>query len=120
MKPAPGAPDEVLDYYNAVIARLESEQQIRELEAGSGKNSIRSGNQAAVIEAVEMLSGDQSSRQVGDPVRFQVDIAVNEDLDELTVGLLILGIGWVMMCSAPIPGIWAPAANNSVSMNIVG
>ena len=86
-----GAPDEVLDYYNAVIARLESEQQIRELEAGTGKNSIRSGNQAAVIEAVEMLSGDQSSRavQVGDPVRFQVDIAVNEDLDELTVGLLI-------------------------------
>ena len=70
-----GAPDEVLDYYNAVIARLESEQQIRELEAGTTKSSIRSGNQAAVIEAVEMRSGDQSSRavRVGDPVRFQVD-----------------------------------------------
>jgi len=87
-----GAPDDVLDYYNAVIARLESEQHIRELEAdGIHHSPIRSGNQAAVIDTVDLIADHHSVRavRIGDPVQIQVNLAVNTDLDELTVGLLI-------------------------------
>lgn len=73
-----------------------------------------------MIEAVEMFSGDQSSRavQVGDPVRFQVDIAVNADIDELTVGLLIRDrLGNDVFGT----NTWhlAPAANSPVLMSAV-
>ncbi|MCU0806737.1 MAG: ABC transporter ATP-binding protein [Candidatus Contendobacter sp.] len=86
-----GDPDDVLDYYNAVIARLESEQHIRELETDAAKSAIRSGNQAAVIETVELESAGQSVRavRIGDPVQFLIDLGVNADLEELTVGILI-------------------------------
>lgn len=86
-----GDPDDVLDYYNAVIARLESEQHIRELETDATKSAIRSGNQAAVIETVELESAGQSVRavRIGDPVQFLIDLGVNADLEELTVGILI-------------------------------
>ena len=57
-----GAPDDVLDYYNAVIARLESEQHIRELEAdGIHHSPIRSGNQAAVIDTVDLIADHHSA-----------------------------------------------------------
>ncbi len=86
-----GAPDEVLDYYNAIIARQEADQHIREVESETQKSIIRSGNQAAVIEGVDMVLGGQCARaaRVGDAVSFQVDIGVQQDLDELTVGILI-------------------------------
>jgi lipopolysaccharide transport system ATP-binding protein len=86
-----GAPDEVLDYYNAIIARQEVDQKIREVETETQKNIIRSGNQAAVIERVDLMLSGQSVRVVrtGETVRFRVECIVNQDLDELTVGILI-------------------------------
>jgi lipopolysaccharide transport system ATP-binding protein len=86
-----GSPDEVLDYYNAIIARQEADQHIRQVESETRRSVVRSGNQAAVIEAVDLVLGGQSARavQVGDAVRFRVDCVVQQDLDELTVGFLI-------------------------------
>lgn len=86
-----GSPDDVLDYYNALIAQQEANQRIREIAADDQKTNIRSGNQAAIIDAVDMRSGDWSTRavRVGDPVRFRVDMTINADIEELTVGLLI-------------------------------
>lgn len=87
-----GLPDEVLDYYNAVIARQEADQKIREVESESRQSTIiRSGNQAAVITAVDMLQQDQSVRavRIGESIYFQIDCAINQYLDELTVGLVI-------------------------------
>lgn len=86
-----GAPDDVLDYYNAIIARQETDQHIRQVESETRRSVIRSGNQAAVIEAVDLLLGEQSVRavQIGEAVRFRVDCVIQEDLDELTVGFLI-------------------------------
>ncbi len=86
-----GSPDDVLDYYNAIIAKQEADQQIREVESATQKSVIRSGNRAAVIEDVDMVLGGQSSRavRVGEAVRFQVDIAIQQDMEELTVGILI-------------------------------
>lgn len=86
-----GSSDEVLDYYNAVIARQEADQHIREVESATQKNIIRSGNQAAVIEMADMVQQDQSVRavRIGEAVRFRVECAINQDLDELTAGFLI-------------------------------
>jgi lipopolysaccharide transport system ATP-binding protein len=52
---------------------------------------IRSGNQAALIQAVDMLENNQSIRavRIGDSVTFRVEIQIDDNLPELTVGLLI-------------------------------
>ena len=86
-----GAPDDVLDYYNAIIARQEADQHIRQVESETRRSVIRSGNQAAVIEAVDLVQGEHSVRavQVGAAVQFWVDCLIQQDLDELTVGFLI-------------------------------
>ena len=86
-----GSPDEVLDYYNALIAKQEADQEIRQVESEIGKNIIRSGNQAAVIEDVEMLLDGQSVRavRIGETVCFRVQIGIQQALDELTVGILL-------------------------------
>lgn len=86
-----GEPDTILDYYNAIIAKQEADQQIREVESDARKSVIRSGSRAAVIEFVDMLDARHSVRavRVGDLARFRLDVAIREDLAELTVGLLI-------------------------------
>lgn len=86
-----GAPDNVLDYYNAIIVKQTADQQIREAEPGERKNAIRSGNQAAVIESADMLSKDSSVRAVrsGDLIQFRLKIVAYNYLEDLTVGLLI-------------------------------
>lgn len=84
-------PDAVLDYYNAIIAKQQADQQIREVESTTQKSNIRSGNQAVVIEAVDMLIGGQSARaaRVGESVDFQLAIAAQQYLSEITTGILI-------------------------------
>lgn len=86
-----GYPDDVLDYYNAIIAKQEADQQIREVESDTLKQVIRSGNQAALIQSVDMLESNQSVRavRIGDSVIFRVEILVNDHIQDLTVGLLI-------------------------------
>ncbi|MBK7984884.1 MAG: Wzt carbohydrate-binding domain-containing protein [Candidatus Competibacteraceae bacterium] len=86
-----GEPDTILDYYNAIIAKQEADQQIREVESDARKSVIRSGSRAAVIEFVDMLDARHSVRavRVGDLARFRLEVAIREDLAELTVGLLI-------------------------------
>ncbi len=84
-------PDAVLDYYNAIIAKQQADQQIREVESTTQKSNIRSGNQAVAIEAVDMLIGGQSVRaaRVGESVDFQLAIAAQQYLSEITSGILI-------------------------------
>ncbi|HHW78742.1 MAG TPA: ABC transporter ATP-binding protein [Xanthomonadaceae bacterium] len=86
-----GEPDNILDYYNAIIATQAADQQIREVESDVQKSVIRSGNQAAVIQTVDMLDTNGSVRavRIGDPVRFRAHVVVSEKLAELTVGFLI-------------------------------
>lgn len=86
-----GTPDDVLDYYNALIAKQEIDHKIREVESSTGKDAIRSGNQAALMESVDLLANGQSVRavQIGDAVRFQVYISIQQDIEELTAGILI-------------------------------
>lgn len=87
-----GSPVEVLDFYNAIIARREKEAEVRQAEAETGQSMTRSGGGQAKIQALEMLD-DQGqpirTALVGQTVSFHVCVEVNGDIDQLTAGVLI-------------------------------
>ena len=86
-----GAPDAVLDYYNAMIAAQRADYEIRQTEGVTGKQVTRSGTSEAVIEKVDLLFNGQSTRSArsGDGVVIELSILAQADLDELTAGILI-------------------------------
>jgi lipopolysaccharide transport system ATP-binding protein len=87
-----GAPDSVLDYYNAIIAKQEADYKISQDEATYGRNrTTRSGNCKAQILGVHLLQNGAEVRavQTGERVTVRVEIQINEKLDELTVGFLL-------------------------------
>ena len=86
------APDAVLDYYNAIIARREVEQAIRVEESETGKRITRSGSQDASIRAVDLIDAQgHSARAIRacEAAEIVVDVEVRRNLPELTVGVMI-------------------------------
>lgn len=85
-----GPPAEVLDYYNAEIARRQADYEIREA-TGSAKRSIRSGSFDAEIAAVSMLVADRNMHTIvaGEAVRFLVTARTHRPIRSLTCGILI-------------------------------
>lgn len=82
-------PADVLDYYNALIARYEVDSAIREgAPEGSG---TRSGNGAVHIALADLLSEGESMRAIvaGKPVRIQLRLQARRPLEDFTIGLLI-------------------------------
>ena len=88
-----GAPDQVLEYYNAAIAQREAEYQIRSVEmATPGQPRTRSGDRKATIESVDLVDASGASVRAmpsNAPVRIRIELAVHAPLDALTVGFLI-------------------------------
>lgn len=88
-----GRPDEVLDYYNAIIAKREADYQIREVERVGGRpRTTRSGDQAASIDSVEMedLAGNASRAFLSNGrARLRVRFRAHQALPRVTVGFLI-------------------------------
>ncbi len=85
-----GAPDEVLDYYNALIAK-QAEYTIRQAEGLGGKVATRSGNRQAEIIEVDVMYLGESARAIpqGAAVVIRVIAAAHEEIAELTVGILV-------------------------------
>lgn len=86
-----GSPDEVLDYYNALIAEREN-STVRVAEHGSGRQQVVSGTGEAVVEAVELhdSSGHRVEHvEVGAEVVLKVDVLVREDIPRLVLGYMI-------------------------------
>lgn len=83
-------PDAVLDYYNAMISVKHADSAIRQTERETGRTETRSGSNAARIERVELLCGGRSVRafRSGDPAVVRLDIAIEQDIPELTAGIL--------------------------------
>jgi lipopolysaccharide transport system ATP-binding protein len=83
------APDAVLDYYNAMIARRESERAIEQVETQAGRKATRSGNRKAYASAVELLQDGKPARalRVGSRATFRVSVTAREPLDDFTVGI---------------------------------
>lgn len=86
-----GRPEEVMDFYNALIAQKEnSTVQLRELEDGSVQT--RSGSGEASIESVSLhnTAGDLIEFvSVGENVSLRINTKINSAIPELVVGYLI-------------------------------
>jgi lipopolysaccharide transport system ATP-binding protein len=86
-----GSPDAILDYYNALIAVREADSAIRQAEDETGAIATRSGTGEARIAKVELLAEGTAVRALrrGERAIIRVEIAVERDLPELTVGILV-------------------------------
>lgn len=86
-----GAPDTVLDYYNAIIAQKEINKEVQQSQ-GTGKKMItRSGDKKAEILEVTMHKDDLkvNAIQVADNIDILVEFKCNTKLVNPTVGILI-------------------------------
>jgi lipopolysaccharide transport system ATP-binding protein len=85
-----GAPDAVLDYYNALIAAQRADYEIRQSEAVGGRTT-RSGTAEASIESIELVRENHVVRAVrsGDAVVVRIAVRINTPLQELSAGVLM-------------------------------
>ena len=87
-----GPPDDVLDYYNAMIAQKSKDEEIKQVETTSGKSTTRSGSGKARIKKVEILAENgQPARafRVGETARVECQCAFLADVENATIGVLI-------------------------------
>jgi len=87
-----GPPDRVLDYYNALIARREANQEILQAEAERGRTTTRSGTFEARITEIDLLDADGRPARafmVGDGGRIRTRILFTATVVAPTVGILI-------------------------------
>jgi lipopolysaccharide transport system ATP-binding protein len=86
-----GAPDAVLDYYNALIAAQRADYEIRQAESIPGRTTTRSGTAEASVESVELIRENRAVRAIrsGDAVVVRIAVRVNAPLRELSAGVLL-------------------------------
>lgn len=86
-----GKPEEVMDFYNALIAEKENATvEIREL--GDGSVQTRSGSGEASIESVSLHNSEGDPVEyvsVGETVSLRINATINSAIPELVVGYLI-------------------------------
>jgi ABC-type polysaccharide/polyol phosphate transport system, ATPase component len=86
-----GAPEEVMDYYNAIIAQKEnSTVQVHTLADGGVQT--RSGSGKATIDSIALYNTEGAPVEyvgVGDNVCLTINVNINEALPELVVGYVI-------------------------------
>jgi len=87
-----GRPREVLEYYNAWLARRTDQDAIEQATGASGgPGSTRSGNRSATIERVS-LSCEGAERDqivVGETVEIRIEAVAHQALEDLTVGISV-------------------------------
>ncbi len=86
-----GAPNEVLDYYNALVAAKENDKIVTGRDS-EGRAATRSGTGEAIVSRIEMR--DISGRSVeyigvGDEVSLCARVEVNTGVDQLVFGYMI-------------------------------
>lgn len=86
-----GAPEEVMDFYNALIAEKENATvEVKRLDGGRVQTT--SGTGEARVESIELLNESGEAVEylnVGEPVRLKVKIGLNADLPDLVFGYMI-------------------------------
>ena len=83
-----GAPEEVMDFYNALIAEREN-STIQTTKTDSGKTATRSGTGEATVTDIALE--DENGRviewvDVGQHVTLRIDVKVHSDLERLVLG----------------------------------
>jgi lipopolysaccharide transport system ATP-binding protein len=86
-----GAPDGVLDYYNALIAKQRADYEIRQNRSPAGGVTTRSGSAEVIIQSIELLVHGQPATALssGDAAVLRVEIATRSAVPDLTTGILI-------------------------------
>ena len=83
-----GAPEAVMDYYNALLAAHQG-QQLRQSQQPQGQVKTVSGTLEATIEAIRLtdVQGEPLAVAfVGQAVKLTLSVAVHADLDSLVLG----------------------------------
>lgn len=82
-----GVPDQVFDYYNALVASRTLHHPLQQDETGG----TRSGDRRALVESVALLAGGAPADAVrsGEPVTVRIRIRATAPVADLTVGFLI-------------------------------
>lgn len=86
-----GEPEEVTDYYNALIAEKEN-STIRQETKEDGKVVTVSGTGEATVEEIGLYNSKGEKIEflgVGDSVELRVSVRVNQDIEELVLGYMI-------------------------------
>ncbi|WP_108460882.1 ABC transporter ATP-binding protein [Devosia naphthalenivorans] len=86
-----GHPQDVMDLYNALIARKEG-YEVKQVVLPGGRTQTTSGTGEASIAAVELLNaaGERiETVSVGEPVTLRVMADIHQDLPEMVVGYMI-------------------------------
>ena len=86
-----GNPEEVMDFYNAIIAEKENATvEVKRLEDGRAQTT--SGTGEAQVESITLLNQDDEAVEfinVGQAVRLKVDVRIHANLPELVFGYMI-------------------------------
>lgn len=83
-----GKPEAVMDYYNALLTKHQS-QQITQSELSGGKVKTVSGTGEATIEEVSLLDMANNKLNlvaVGQKIRISILVYVHQDIDSLVLG----------------------------------
>jgi lipopolysaccharide transport system ATP-binding protein len=83
-----GQPQDIMDYYNAIIAQKEN-AQVEVTPLASGQIQTRSGTGEATVTQISLHATNGNPLEVvdvGQEVELRIDIAIHADLPELVVG----------------------------------
>jgi lipopolysaccharide transport system ATP-binding protein len=86
-----GSPEEVMDYYNALIAEREN-STVEQVTTGEGRIQTTSGSGEATVTAITLESVDGQPLEVldvGVPVRLRVKVKVHAPVARLVLGYMI-------------------------------
>ncbi|WP_340122803.1 ABC transporter ATP-binding protein [Methylobacter svalbardensis] len=86
-----GEPEQVMDYYNALIAEKEN-QTVRQLEQQNGKLQTLSGTGEASVQDIALLDANGQRVEVidvGSPVTLDITVAIHQPIPRLIVGYMI-------------------------------
>ena len=87
-----GKPQEVMDYYNAMLGDR-TDATVRQEQTASGQVRTVSGDGRAKIVSVTLLDArghrNPELLDVGEPVHIEVEAEIQEDIEDLTCGVLI-------------------------------
>lgn len=89
-----GAPDEVIDFYNALIARKENEKlTVEQRRDKDGWVMTRSGNRMAIVRSLRLVDAhtgqEVSLATVGQKLRLVLEAEVHAELPQLVLGFML-------------------------------
>ncbi|HJW56688.1 MAG TPA: ABC transporter ATP-binding protein [Burkholderiaceae bacterium] len=86
-----GAPEEVMDYYNAMLAEREN-QSVRQEKRDDGKVQTISGTGEATVSQIALLNAEGAAQEVFDvgmPVALEVTVTSHAPIPRLILGYMI-------------------------------